>query len=72
MLRFVLSVVALAGVLAITHPIFADPLAAAASDHPQTTEQSVTPAPALSSSADATGPTSIERGKDIPVGFGWG
>jgi hypothetical protein len=70
MLRFVLSAVALAGVLAITHPIFADPLAAAASDHPQTIQQSVTPAPA--SSSDATGSTSIERGKDIPVGFGWG
>ena len=70
MLRFVPLVVALASVLATTHPTFADPLAATASDHPQAMQQSVTSSPALSS--DATEPTSIERGKDIPVGFGWG
>jgi hypothetical protein len=72
MLRVVLSIAALAGVLAITHPIFANPVAAPASDYPQTIRQSVTLAPALSSPSDATGPTSIERGKDIPVGLGWG
>lgn len=76
MLRFVLSAIALAGVLATVHPAFADTPAATASDHPYAAlpiaQQSVTPTPASSSSPDATVPSGAERGKEIPVGFGWG
>jgi hypothetical protein len=75
MLRSVLFAVALAGVLAVTHPVFADPLAATTPDHAQATapatEQPAAQAPAWSSSPDA--PTSAGFGKNIAiVGFGWG
>jgi hypothetical protein len=75
MLRFALSAVALAGVLAVAQPVSADPLAATASDHAQaaaaTIEQPASPAPAWSSS-DAPA-TSAELGKNnAPAGFGWG
>jgi hypothetical protein len=64
MLRFVLSVVALTGGLAVAHPVSADQAAATAFDFaqaPAVAEQSLprTPARALS---DAQAPT----------GFGWG
>jgi hypothetical protein len=67
MLRFVLSAVALAGVLLTTQPSFADALPAATSDHVQTTaaataEQPAPPVSGWSPSSDAT----------APVGFGWG
>jgi hypothetical protein len=70
MLRLVLLAVALTGVLATAHPASADPLAAATpSDHAQVaataTEQPVPSAPAMA-------PSGSERGKDLPVGFGWG
>ncbi len=76
MLRFVLSAVALAGILATANPVFADPVAAAAPERVQTaapaTEQVSPPAPALSSS-DVKAPTGDSLGKGIvPVGFGWG
>jgi hypothetical protein len=75
MLRLVLLAVALTGVLATAHPASADPVAATPSDHAQvaatTTEQPVPSAPAWSS-APAMVPAGTERGKDIPVGFGWG
>jgi hypothetical protein len=75
MLRSVFSAVALAGFLATVSPAFADPVAATAFDHAQAatsvTQQAVPPAPAQSSSPEAT-PVSAERGKDVPVGFGWG
>jgi hypothetical protein len=74
MLRFALSAVALVGVLVMTQPVFADPLAATASDHAQAAaaaiEQPASPAPAWSSS-DA--PASARLGRNIaPAGFGWG
>jgi hypothetical protein len=70
MLRFVLSAVVLAGVLAMAQPVFADPLAATASDHAQAAataiEQPASPAPAWSSDMP-------NAGKNIaPAGFGWG
>jgi hypothetical protein len=75
MLRFALSAVALAGVLAMAQPIYADPLAALASDHAQAAaaaiEQPMSPAPAWPSSSDA--PAAADGlGKNAPAGFGWG
>jgi hypothetical protein len=76
MLRFALPAVALVGVLAMAQPVFADPLAATASDHAEAAaaaiEQPASPAPAWSSSSDAPA-TSARLGKNIaPAGFGWG
>jgi len=76
MLRLALSAVALACVLAMAQPVFADPLAATASDHAQAAaaaiEQPASQAPAWSSSSDASA-TSARLGKNIaPAGFGWG
>jgi hypothetical protein len=76
MLRFALSAVALAAVLATAQPVFADPLAVAASDHTQAaaaaTEQPTSPTPVRSSSPDAPA-TSAEPPKNVaPAGFGWG
>jgi hypothetical protein len=73
MLRFTLSAVALVGVLATAHPIFADPLAATAPDHAQAaaaTEPTLL-APAWSSS-DVTVPTPGSGRSVAPAGFGWG
>ena len=75
MLRFALSAVALTVVLATAQPVFADSLAATASDHAQAAaaamEQPNSPAPVWSSSPDAA--TSAGSGKNIaPAGFGWG
>jgi len=77
MLRFVLSAVALAGVLAAAQPAFADLLAATAPDQVKATAaakaQPAPPAPASSSSSDENAPARAGFGKDIiPVGFGWG
>jgi hypothetical protein len=73
MLRSVLSAIALAGVLAIAQPAFADPLAATASDHAQAAPAAETPSPRATaqSSSDAT-PVAVGHVKDVPVGFGWG
>ena len=76
MLRFALSAVALVGVLAVAQPVFADPLAATASDHAQAAaaaiEQPTSPIPVWSSSSDAPA-TSAGPGKNVaPAGFGWG
>jgi hypothetical protein len=76
MLRFALSAVALAVVLATAQPVFAEPLAATVSDHAQAAaaamEQPTSPARTWSSSSDAAG-TSAEPGKNAaPTGFGWG
>jgi hypothetical protein len=68
MLRFAIIAVALAGLLATTHPTLAEPLAAASSDQAQAQAApvvAVQPAPLArgwSPSADAA----------APVGFGWG
>jgi hypothetical protein len=75
MLRSVLSVIALAGVLAAAQPAFADPAAATAPDQIQAaaspTEQPASPPPARASSPDA--PASAGVAKNITfVGFGWG
>jgi hypothetical protein len=76
MMRFALFAVALAAVLATAQPVFADPLAATASDHAQAAaaaaEQPTSPTPVWSSSPDAPA-TSAGSGKNIaPAGFGWG
>jgi hypothetical protein len=67
MLRSILSAVALAGLIAVANPAFADPLAATASDHAQpaaaATQQPASPAPASS-------PRSLDS--PAPAGFGWG
>ena len=77
MLRSVLAAVALASVLAAGQPVFADPVAPAASDHVQAAtsaqEQSASPARVGAAVIDVTAPASVGRDKDaIPVGFGWG
>jgi hypothetical protein len=67
MLRSVLSAVALAGLIAIAHPAFADSISATASDHAQpaaaATQQPASPAAASS-------PRSLDA--PAPAGFGWG
>jgi hypothetical protein len=69
MLRFALSAMALAGILATTLPAFADPPTATASDHVQaaaaTTAPPAPPAPGRSSGAS-------EPDGFVPVGLGWG
>lgn len=73
--RFVLSVVALVGVLATAHPTFGDSPTATASDRANAAAPATQPvalAPARSSSSDTGVPASVERGNAIPVGFGWG
>jgi hypothetical protein len=64
MFRFVFSAVALAGVLATAHPVFADRVTATTSDpaHAAAVEQ---PAPLLVPAMSG------ERGT-APAGFGWG
>lgn len=74
MLRFVLSAVALAAVLATVTPASADPLDATASDHTQAAAAATQPAtpsaPASSRSSDVSAPASVKDAS--PVGFGWG
>jgi hypothetical protein len=67
MLRSTLSAVAIAGLIAIAHPAFADSISATAADHAQpaaaATQQPASPAPASS-------PRSFDA--PAPAGFGWG
>jgi hypothetical protein len=74
MFRSVISAIALAGILAVAHPVLADPVAATASDHAQAAV-TATPQPASTTSApslpDVTVPADARPGK-APVGFGWG
>ena len=77
MLRFVLSAVVFAGVLATERPTFADPVAVTASDRAYAAAAAEQPAPAApaswSSSSDAPATASAVGHKDTaPVGFGWG
>ena len=71
MLRFVLSAMALAGILATTLPAFADPPTATASDHAQAAAATTAPPapPALGRSSPSGAP---EPDGFIPVGPGWG
>ncbi len=67
MFRFLISAIALAGVLATAQPVFADPLATTPdhADRAQAaagTEQVAAPGPASSWSSDTM----------APVGMGWG
>jgi hypothetical protein len=74
MLRSVLATIALVGVLAVKHPVFADPVPATASDAQAAapaSEQVASPAPASSSLLDVTAPANAELDK-APAGFGWG
>jgi hypothetical protein len=65
MLRSILSVVALAGVLVAAQPVFADHLAATASDHAQ--------AAAAMMEQPAPQPNPAGAMHSIaPAGFGWG
>jgi hypothetical protein len=69
MFRFVLSAVALAGVLATAHPVFADRVAA---DPAQAAAAVTQQAPVSLWSSDATAPAT-GLGKNVaPAGFGWG
>jgi hypothetical protein len=77
MLRSVFFAVGLAGAVAATHPVLADPVAAPMPDHTQiaapTTVQPTSPAAVRSSSPDAIAPETAGSGKTmIAVGFGWG
>jgi hypothetical protein len=64
MLRFVLTAVFLAGVLATAHSTSAGPAATPGTDHAQMAGAAQpAPLPALANA---------ETGKEIPVGFGWG
>jgi hypothetical protein len=70
MLRFALSAMALAGILATTFPAFADaPTAAAASDHSQAAAATTAP-PAPAAPGRSSG--APEPDDFIPVGLGWG
>jgi hypothetical protein len=78
MLRLVLSTVALAGVPEMARPVFADPLAATASDRSQAaataTEQPSSPAPAWPWSSDTTATATASVGPDkniAPAGWIW-
>ncbi len=75
MLRLVLSAIALATVIAMAHPAAADPRAATASEHvavaAPAAEQTAPAAPVWSPSG-VSAPTTADRNKDVPVGFGWG
>jgi hypothetical protein len=76
MLRLVLSAVALAGVPETVRPVFADPLAATASDRGQAAAAAVEqpPAPTWSWSSDSVAPAaaSVRPDKDIaPAGWIW-
>jgi hypothetical protein len=74
MLRSVLATIALAGVLAADHPVFADPPPATASDAQAVAPaaaQVASPAPASLPLLDVTAPANAELDK-APAGFGWG
>ena len=77
MLRFFLSAVALAGILAMQHPAMADPVAATTSIHTEAAAGGQgQPAPGAqpeASASDARTPGNAGLGKDaVTVGFGWG
>jgi len=67
MLRPILSAVALAGLIAVARPTFAEPIAMTASDHAQ-------PAAAAMQQPASPPPASSPRSLDAPApaGFGWG
>ena len=75
MFRFVLSVIALAGVVAAAQPSFADAVVSGECNRvhvaTRAPEQPAPPAPSRSSSEDTTASGGL--GKDVvPVGLGWG
>jgi hypothetical protein len=75
MLRSILFASGVAAILAMAHPVLADPPSAAKPDHARvaasTSEQAASPAAA--SSSDQAAPASDGLGKGIvAVGFGWG
>jgi hypothetical protein len=77
MLRSVLFALGLAGAVAATHPVLADPVAAPMPDHSQiaspTTVEPAPPAAVRSSSPDVVAPEAAGAGKTmVAVGFGWG
>ena len=67
MLRSIFSAVAIAGLIAVAHPAFADPLAATPAEHAQ-------PAAAATQQPTSPAPVSSPRSLDAPApaGFGWG
>ncbi len=76
MLRLVLSAVALAGVPETVRPVFADPLAATASDHAQTAATAIEqpPAPTWKWSSVTPAPDAASVGPDkniAPAGWIW-
>ncbi|HEX3574584.1 MAG TPA: hypothetical protein VHU42_08300 [Rhodopila sp.] len=74
MFRSIISAIAFAGILAMAHPVLADPGATSASDHAQgavTATQQPASTASAPSSPDVTAPADVRPGK-APVGFGWG
>ena len=69
MLRFLLSAVVLTGFLAASHPARTDHAVASNAAQPRMDRRLLAPAGLPS---DATRSPNEWRGKDIPVGFGWG
>jgi hypothetical protein len=73
MLRFVLSAMAVAGILATTLQAFADPLPATAANHARVTAAAtVPPAPPARLSPSAAPEADSHDAEIIPVGPGWG
>jgi hypothetical protein len=73
MLRFVLSVMAVAGILATTLQAFADPLPATAADHARVAAAATAPpAPPARLSPSAAPESDGHDTEIIPVGPGWG
>lgn len=71
MLRSTLSAFALAGFLAASHPVLAEPLSDDATAEASVAGQAAPSAPA-STPEWSSQPANDERANDVPVGFGWG
>jgi hypothetical protein len=75
MRRFILSAVVLAGLLATTQPVFAEPPAATATDHTQAVATVTTaPGPPTSTWSSPAVPPEPDGSGDntVPAGPGWG
>jgi hypothetical protein len=76
MLRISLFPIMLVGLLAMTHPVLADPIPGTATERTQAGQDDIAqPArseTASSPSPDNQAPVPPWRGREIPVGFGWG
>jgi hypothetical protein len=76
MLRISLFPIMLVGLLAMTHPVLADPIPGTATERTQAGQDDIAQ-PARSETASSPSPDNQTpvppwRGREIPVGFGWG